>query len=339
MGYEFRAVNSNTLWYNYNKIDVLSYSDYYPGGFPLPRRHTVQTSSDYDANGNRVYRYGIQGWEKDFEITGVTGSHYTTYFREHDTRLLRTWSRDPKGQYASPYVMLGNNPLNGIDPDGAWFWEKKNVRQARKFARQTGGEFEKWKDNGDTYASVTFKKSEEGTGSTSSDGSEVTFDNFRVGTYVFRKGQDRSDLLEKHGVGFYETVSTQKSGLDFVYWQTMKQGEAWAQGWGEYNRNGQAPSGVKALAGLNPLVAATDAALIFGAGEDIFGEKPTTTDKVMAGIGVIPLVKGGQTITKAVLKTKKAGEIVEDIISGSGFIYDTEVIQNMLENDSDEPKK
>jgi hypothetical protein len=58
----------------------------------------------------------------------------------------------------------------------------------------------------------------------------------------------------------------------------------------------------------------------------------------MAVAGVIPLVKGGQTVTKALLKTKKAGEIVDGVISGSGFVYDSEIIQDMLENDT-KPKK
>ncbi|MBL1231536.1 MAG: hypothetical protein COA31_002345 [Flavobacteriales bacterium] len=103
----------------YYNPDVLSYSDYYPGGFPLPGRHTVQTSSGYDANGNRVYRYGYQGSEKDFEIANVTGAHITTFFREFDTRLNRTWSIDPVFQpWQSPYTSMDNNPILYNDPLG-----------------------------------------------------------------------------------------------------------------------------------------------------------------------------------------------------------------------------
>lgn len=79
----------------------------------------MQTSSDYDANGNRVYRYGYQGSEKDFEITNVTGAHITTFFREFDTRLNRTWSNDPVFQpWQSPYTSMDNNPIWFNDPLG-----------------------------------------------------------------------------------------------------------------------------------------------------------------------------------------------------------------------------
>ncbi len=47
-----------------------------------------------------------------------------------DGRLGRWLSPDPYGQYASPYLGMGNNPINSIDPDGGWetwlgaFWHK-----------------------------------------------------------------------------------------------------------------------------------------------------------------------------------------------------------------------
>jgi hypothetical protein len=28
--------------------------------------------------------------------------------------------RDPAGEFVSPYVGMGNNPVNGVDPDGEW---------------------------------------------------------------------------------------------------------------------------------------------------------------------------------------------------------------------------
>ena len=76
--------------------------NYYPGGSLLPGRNS---------NSNE-YRYGWnKGSEKDDEITGVTGSHITTYFREYDTRLNRTWSIDPVFQpWQSPYSSMDNNP-------------------------------------------------------------------------------------------------------------------------------------------------------------------------------------------------------------------------------------
>ena len=60
------------------------------------------------------YRYGYQGSEKDNEATGLNQAHFTTYFREGDTRLARWWSLDPvsyETPWESPYVLMGNNPI------------------------------------------------------------------------------------------------------------------------------------------------------------------------------------------------------------------------------------
>ena len=36
----------------------------------------------------------------------------------YDSNVGRFLSRDPKKQYYSPYTGMGNDPINGIDPDG-----------------------------------------------------------------------------------------------------------------------------------------------------------------------------------------------------------------------------
>ena len=38
--------------------------------------------------------------------------------RQWDGRIGRWMSTDPKHQYASPYLGMGNNPINVVDPDG-----------------------------------------------------------------------------------------------------------------------------------------------------------------------------------------------------------------------------
>ena len=77
----------------------------------MPGRHA--SSGDY--------RYGFNGQEKDDEIKGVTGSHYTAEFWMYDARLGRRWEIDPMtGNYAwqSPYATFNNNPIIFADPLG-----------------------------------------------------------------------------------------------------------------------------------------------------------------------------------------------------------------------------
>jgi RHS repeat-associated protein len=71
---------------------------------PMPNRN-IQ-----DANN---YRYAYQGQEKDPE-TGKEAFE----LRLWDGRIGRWLSPDPYGQYASPYLGMGNNPISSIDPDG-----------------------------------------------------------------------------------------------------------------------------------------------------------------------------------------------------------------------------
>jgi RHS repeat-associated protein len=68
-----------------------------------------------------TYRFGFNGQEKDDEITGITGSHIATKFREYDSRIGRWLSIDPKmAKYPawSPYNFAFNNPIWLNDPDG-----------------------------------------------------------------------------------------------------------------------------------------------------------------------------------------------------------------------------
>jgi len=56
--------------------------------------------------------------EKDSELKG-DGNSYTTYFREFDVRLGRTFVMDPVLKAGrSPYDMMSNSPIIKIDPKG-----------------------------------------------------------------------------------------------------------------------------------------------------------------------------------------------------------------------------
>jgi RHS repeat-associated protein len=45
---------------------------------------------------------------------------YDFHARMYDPALGRFNGVDPKSQFASPYVGMGNNPVLGVDPDGEW---------------------------------------------------------------------------------------------------------------------------------------------------------------------------------------------------------------------------
>lgn len=118
-------VNTGTTW-DYYDPNVLSYSDYYPFGSPMPGRHTVQTSSNYDANGNKVYRYGFQGQETDFEVKNITGGSVNFKYRMHDPRLGRFFAVDPLFRsypHNSPYAFSENQVINAIELEGLEKWE------------------------------------------------------------------------------------------------------------------------------------------------------------------------------------------------------------------------
>ncbi|MDC1265232.1 RHS repeat-associated core domain-containing protein, partial [Flavobacteriaceae bacterium] len=85
-----------------NAVSLTAKTDYYPFGMPMPNRNI---------EGN--YRYKFQGQEKDPE-TGKEAFE----LRLWDGRIGRWLTVDPAGQYSSPYLGMGNNPITRIDPDG-----------------------------------------------------------------------------------------------------------------------------------------------------------------------------------------------------------------------------
>lgn len=95
-----------------NTSQLLSATDYYPGGMALPGRNF---------RSNAAYRFGYQGQfaEKD-EETGYNAFELRLY----DCRIGRWLSTDPYNQYYSPYLSMGNNPVNRFDPDGGFDWHR-----------------------------------------------------------------------------------------------------------------------------------------------------------------------------------------------------------------------
>src|SRR5690554_3142073 len=103
-------VNDGNGNIDYFLADVVSYSDYYPGGMVMPGR---------SGNANS-YKYGFNGMLKDDEIKGE-GNSYDFGARMYDPRVMRWLSLDPAARdypSMSDYSAMGNNPILYIDPDG-----------------------------------------------------------------------------------------------------------------------------------------------------------------------------------------------------------------------------
>jgi hypothetical protein len=95
----------------YFVADVVSATMYYPFGSPMVGYSNEKFNYSYGFN---------KGSEKDDEITGK-GNHYSTFFRELDTRIAKWWSVDPESDalpWQSPYCLMDNNPVFNNDPNG-----------------------------------------------------------------------------------------------------------------------------------------------------------------------------------------------------------------------------
>lgn len=88
----------------------------------------VYNLADYSPYGNYLrgegsagndYRYGYQGAYAEKEPGGETDWN-AFELRMYDARIGRWLSTDPYGQYDSPYVAMGNDPANQVDPDGGF---------------------------------------------------------------------------------------------------------------------------------------------------------------------------------------------------------------------------
>jgi len=87
--------------------DVVSWSDGYAFGMTKPGRSGQE---------DELHRHGYQGSERTPELKE---NHYTTEFRELDTRIGRWWALDPVvHHHFSPYITMDNSPIMIYDPTG-----------------------------------------------------------------------------------------------------------------------------------------------------------------------------------------------------------------------------
>jgi RHS repeat-associated protein len=110
---------------------VVQENHYYAFGKEIPELHYLNGAS-------KNYRNAYQGQyaEKDDETDWNNFE-----LRMYDSRIGRWMSTDPYGQYASPYVGMGNNPVSFVDPNGgfdtkfgAWLYKTFNGGGQVQFA-------------------------------------------------------------------------------------------------------------------------------------------------------------------------------------------------------------
>ncbi|MFC5284505.1 RHS repeat domain-containing protein [Pedobacter alpinus] len=173
---------------NQNKVaglaDVVYYSDYYPYGSPLTLA-------------NNDYRYGYQGQyaEKDKE------TNWNSFeLRNYDAAIGRWLSVDPYGQYASPYLGMGNNPVSGVDPDGgytrfgAWYRNMLNGGNGISKSEKTG-------EYGYSKSFATGEKMADGVTIAYTDGASNKFSNYSgpvMQSYVPSWQDDWHERSKKH---------------------------------------------------------------------------------------------------------------------------------------------
>jgi RHS repeat-associated protein len=93
----------------HSQSPIVAGADYYPFGLVMEGREIT----------DEPYRYGYQGpfSEKD-ALTELNEFEVRLY----EPKYGRWLQPDPLGQYASPYVGMGNLPHISVDPTGEWSW-------------------------------------------------------------------------------------------------------------------------------------------------------------------------------------------------------------------------
>ena len=129
-----------------NAVSLTAKTDYYPGGMAMPNRNIVGD-----------YRYGYQGeFAETDDETGMPAFEARLY----DPRINRWLTIDPAREFFSPYLAMGNNWINVVDPDGRCTECPNNAKPGDTY-------------NHSEYGAVTFT---EGGGWTDANGASILND-------------------------------------------------------------------------------------------------------------------------------------------------------------------
>jgi RHS repeat-associated protein len=104
----------DNLQVSHTRGPLLEESHYYPAGLEI-----AAISSKAALGLQNKYKYQGQEFE-----TAMNYMMHEFEARHYDPQVGRWWVPDPAEQFSSPYLAMGNNWINGVDPDGRWFgWD------------------------------------------------------------------------------------------------------------------------------------------------------------------------------------------------------------------------
>ncbi len=95
--------------------EVLQERHYYPFVYPVRVGRMEIASLNYDYNSSNPFLFSGKALHSD---NGLDWYYFGSRF--YDPQLGRWHTQDPAMQFANPYLGIGNNPVNYVDPDGEW---------------------------------------------------------------------------------------------------------------------------------------------------------------------------------------------------------------------------
>ena len=133
---EAATVFFDDLMITHSQTVVSQTTDYYPFGLPLRRAQV---------NEDKGYRFGYQGqYAEEDQETGWNSFEA----REYDPIIGRWMVPDPAREFYSPYLAMGNSPINLVDPDGRCIKCPKGGNQGDEFRDVDGQNYMVGTDGG-----------------------------------------------------------------------------------------------------------------------------------------------------------------------------------------------
>ncbi|RXK85896.1 DUF6443 domain-containing protein [Filimonas effusa] len=109
---EEEAVYFDNLQIVHTSGRLLEETHYYPDGLKI----APLCSRAYGVSAN------TRNYQGDFSEENEETGYYEFALRHYDVQIGRWISTDPYDEFASPYIGMGADPVNNIDPDGGSIW-------------------------------------------------------------------------------------------------------------------------------------------------------------------------------------------------------------------------